>query len=135
MAALAAGDPGKSYSHPTERSGAGSRYSAESETSHHDRTTHRPFYLELVLFWCRGDIHFDGAPPLERQTSGMLHTWKTKPRNKTFTPRARCRAIFWVPQLPCASMAAQAALTAEGGSWPTHVTSVTRVCSQRTDEA
>ena len=57
-----------------------------------------------------------GGPHLFRSQflgvqTGVLHTWLSKPRNKTFTPRARCRAIFWVLQLPCASMAAQAALT------------------------
>ena len=44
--------------------------------------------------------------------NGMLHTWKSKPRNKTFRRALAMRAIFWAgAQIPRASMAAQATLT------------------------
>ena len=41
----------------------------------------------------------------------MLHTWEAKPRNRLFRRALAMRAIFCVPVLACASMAAQATLT------------------------
>ena len=41
----------------------------------------------------------------------MLHTWKSKPRNRLFRRALAMRAILWATQLPRASMAAQATLT------------------------
>ena len=40
---------------------------------------------------------------------GMLHTWKSKPRNRLFRRALAMRAILCVPVLARASMAAQAA--------------------------